>query len=207
MSSGLTQAAQSKDEALLQQRLFEWLSQDHLRLTLLAQVAECAALHPMPQWCIAAGFVRNLVWDRLHGLAPMPLADIDVIYYCPQDVSRQRDRAIEDALRHVAPDLPWSVKNQARMHVKHQDAPYLSCIDAMAHWPEIETAVGIGYSKSGAESSMAAGYRLYAPFGLQSLFALTLTPNPRRAMAVFQQRLADKGWLVRYPLLTLARGE
>ncbi|MGL4613057.1 MAG: nucleotidyltransferase family protein, partial [Shewanella sp.] len=86
MSSGLTQAAQFKDEALLQQRLFEWLSQDHLRLTLLAQVAECAALHPMPQWCIAAGFVRNLVWDRLHGLAPMPLADIDVIYYCPQDV-------------------------------------------------------------------------------------------------------------------------
>src|SRR5712664_2713902 len=24
----------------------------------------------LPDWCIAAGFVRNRVWDHLHGIAP-----------------------------------------------------------------------------------------------------------------------------------------
>ena len=34
----------------------------------------------LPDWCIAAGFVRNRVWDHLHGIAPpTPLADIDVL--------------------------------------------------------------------------------------------------------------------------------
>ena len=36
----------------------------------------------LPDWCIAAGFVRNRVWDHLHGIVPARLpADIDVIYY------------------------------------------------------------------------------------------------------------------------------
>ncbi len=36
----------------------------------------------LPDWCIAAGFVRNQVWDHLHGISPpRPPADIDVLYY------------------------------------------------------------------------------------------------------------------------------
>jgi hypothetical protein len=127
----------------LQTRLKQWMTQDHDRVRALSLVEGCALRYSMPQWCIAAGFVRNLVWDRLHGFAVSPLNDIDVIYFCPLDMRPERDLAIETYLRERAPDLPWSVKNQARMHLRNHDAPYASCIEAMAHWPELETAVGV----------------------------------------------------------------
>ena len=42
----------------------------------------------LPDWCIAAGFVRNRVWDHLHGIRPpRPPVDIDVLYYDPADLS------------------------------------------------------------------------------------------------------------------------
>lgn len=191
-------------ELELQARLLEWITQDSERVRALQLAAQCSAEYALPQWCLAAGFVRNLVWDRLHGFEPRPLNDIDLIYYCPLDIHPERDRAIEVYLRRLAPDLPWSVKNQARMHLKNQDAPYISCLDAMAHWPELETAVGICALSNGlAAGSLNSPYRLITPFGLQSLFALKLSPNPRRALAICQQRIAAKGWLSRYPLLCL----
>ena len=46
----------------------------------------------LPDWCIAAGFVRNRVWDHLHGIAPpRPPADIDVLYYDAADLSKDRE--------------------------------------------------------------------------------------------------------------------
>ena len=46
----------------------------------------------LPDWCIAAGFVRNRVWDHLHGIAPpRPPADIDVLYYDATDLSKERE--------------------------------------------------------------------------------------------------------------------
>ncbi|EGM70649.1 nucleotidyltransferase family protein [Shewanella sp. HN-41] len=193
-------------ELELQARLLEWIIQDSERSRVLQLAAQCAAAYTLPQWCLAAGFVRNLVWDRLHGFESSPLNDIDLIYYCPLDTRPERDRAIEAYLYRLAPELPWSVKNQARMHLKNRDAPYISCLDAMAHWPELETAVGICYSPNGltCADSIKSPYMLITPFGLQSLFALKLSPNPRRALAVCQRRIAAKGWLSRYPLLCLA---
>ncbi|MGL5489373.1 MAG: nucleotidyltransferase family protein, partial [Shewanella sp.] len=129
-------------EIELSERLRSWLSQDNERMRALELVLQCAQVHSMPQWCIAAGFVRNLVWDKLHGFDRQPLNDIDLIYYCPLDTRPERDRAIEAYLRAGAPELPWSVKNQARMHLKNHDNPYQSSSDAMAYWPEMETAVG-----------------------------------------------------------------
>jgi uncharacterized protein len=44
----------------------------------------------LPDWCIAAGFVRNRVWDHLHGIVPARApADIDVIYFDATDTSRE----------------------------------------------------------------------------------------------------------------------
>ena len=199
-------------ELELQTRLLEWITQDSERVRALQLAAQCAAECALPQWCLAAGFVRNLVWDRLHGFEPRPLNDIDLIYYCPLDIRPERDRAIEANLRRLAPDLPWSVKNQARMHLKNRDAPYISCIDAMAHWPELETAVGVCLKShvetdtqvdaETAHHSMHYGIELVVPFGLNSLFALKLSANPKRSLPVFHHRVVTKGWLTRYPLLT-----
>src|SRR3982750_1792949 len=72
----------------------------------------------LPDWCIAAGFVRNRVWDHLHGVVPARLpVDIDVIYFDAADVSREREAEFERRLDVLLPGLPWQVRNQARMHV------------------------------------------------------------------------------------------
>src|SRR6201994_3802795 len=73
----------------------------------------------LPDWCIAAGFVRNRVWDHLHGIAPgRPLADIDVIYFDASDLTKERELEYEAWLGKLVPGAPWQVRNQARMHVR-----------------------------------------------------------------------------------------
>jgi len=114
-----------------------WLRQDRMRM----QALECVAnLGPIDAW-LAAGFVRNLVWDKLHGTVSR-LSDIDVIYFEPSDHSEVTDRAYEAKLV-AALDLPWSVKNQARMHLKNNHQPYVSVSDAMSYWPEQQTALAV----------------------------------------------------------------
>ena len=59
-------------------RVIELIESDVLRLSAL----ECVRLLDLPECYIAAGFVRNLVWDDLHHKSePTPLNDVDVIYF------------------------------------------------------------------------------------------------------------------------------
>lgn len=182
--------------------LTTWIHQDPVRMRALQLVQ---ALN-LPQGFIAAGFVRNLVWDRLHGVEQSKtLADIDVIYFNPNDISVAADKAYELELSLHAPKLPWSVKNQARMHIRNGDDPYLSSLDAMSYWPEQETAVavmlqvGTVTEKGKCEDEI----KLVSVFGLESLFELKLTHNQKRSSAIFETRLADKKWLTHYPKLTI----
>ena len=53
----------------------QWLREDEARMAALKVLA---AVAPSDAW-LAAGFVRNLVWDRLHGYSvSTPLNDLDV---------------------------------------------------------------------------------------------------------------------------------
>ena len=98
----------------------------------------------LPDWCIAAGFVRNRVWDHLHGIVPARTpADIDVLYYDAADLSKEREFEFEDRLDDLLPGLPWQVRNQARMHVWKGLPQHKSTSDAMTYWLETVTAVGV----------------------------------------------------------------
>src|SRR5829696_6605698 len=79
----------------------------------------------LPDAWIGAGFIRNSVWDVLHGrtIDVAHLADVDVLYFDPDDTRKEREPEIERRLRNLAPRVPWSVKNQARMHLRNGDAP------------------------------------------------------------------------------------
>lgn len=147
----------------------------------------------LPQGMVAAGFVRNLVWDRLHGTTT-PLNDVDVIFYTPEQSAATRERDAQQLLQQQFPDLAWDVKNQARMHLKHADRPYQSCSDAMTFWPEKETAVAAYLDRNERVA-------LVAPFGLDSLMAGLITANPARDIAVFAHRINSKCWLQRWPQL------
>lgn len=174
-----------------QRQIIEWLHQDSQRMAALRTVRRLG----LNDWCLGAGFVRNLVWDRRHGYAEAtPLNDIDVIHFDPQRPDAERDRMLEARLQQWLPQ-PWSVKNQARMHLRSGRAPYRDSADAISFWTEVETAVG---ARLNADDSIA----LVAPFGLDGLFNDTITFNVKNGdYAAYAQRVLDKDWLQRWPLL------
>ncbi|AMG74506.1 nucleotidyltransferase family protein [Sphingopyxis granuli] len=171
------------------------LADDPVRLEALAAVAALT----LPDGWIGAGFVRDAVWDHLHGrLRSPPAGDIDVIWFSRTLVDPAIDRDIERRLSAVLPKFAWSVKNQARMHHRNGDRAYKSAADAMMHWPETATAV--------AARLHAGTVEINAPFGLDDLFGLCLRPTPAfvgERRAIFDGRVASKQWLKRYPMLTI----
>jgi hypothetical protein len=156
----------------------------------------------LPDWCVAAGYVRNFIWDHLHGYAiPTPLNDIDIIYYDQEDIREDTDKIFENTLNHLMNKYNWSVKNQARMHLRNHEEPYKSIADAMKRWPETATAVGI---------RLDADHHLdiIAPHGLSDLFNLYIRQSPyfinRR---LYLKRIHDKNWLKLWPKLQVIDGD
>lgn len=155
------------------------------------------AAHPnLPDWMIGAGFVRNKVWDYLHGIARpvVDTADIDLIYFDATDTREETEKA-HDARLQAAMDVPWSCKNQARMHAHNGNAPYASSLDALSRWVETPTAVAV--------TLCGGALKLFAPHGISDLVNLIVRPTPQYAqrLPVFHQRMAEKNWLAKWPKL------
>ncbi|OCH50878.1 nucleotidyltransferase family protein [Vibrio sp. ZF57] len=178
----------------LAKRIVTLIKQDPLRM----KVLDCVAQLDLPQCYVAAGFVRNLVWDHQHGYAsPTPFNDIDVIYFDPIDTSYESDLQYEALLKQRLPELNWQVRNQACMHTRNGDERYQGSLDAMSYWPEKETAVAVKQSLNGDIECISS-------FGLESLFDLQITPNPKRNRDIFDQRVQSKNWLTQWPKLTMS---
>jgi hypothetical protein len=161
-------------------------------------LAVLAAHGPAGAW-IGAGFVRNAVWDHLSGLdtEATPLADLDVVFHDPAIATAAHDARIESALCAAASDLPWSVRNQARMHERNGHRPYRDVADALAHWPETATAIAARLGPQGVE--------ILAPFGVDDVLGMILRPTPafRTKPEIPLARLEAKGWRTRWPRLRL----
>jgi hypothetical protein len=172
------------------------IASDRARMRVLAQVRELA----LPDCWVGAGFVRNLVWDHLHGYPASPLSgDIDVVWFDPHRAGAEHDTALERVLHERDGTLAWSVKNQARMHRRNADRPYRSAADAMAHWPETATAVGVRLDARGA-------VEIAAPLGLSDLFDLVVRPTPHfvaEKHPVYLERIRAKDWQARWPRLRI----
>ena len=173
------------------------LANDPGRYGVLATVGSLG----LPDCWVGAGFIRNAVWDYLHDRAPSRhTGDVDVVWFCPERARPAEDKEVEAALRVLDPSVDWSVKNQARMHLRNGDAPYASAVDAIGHWPETATAVAARQTPEGS-------CEIAAPFGLGDLFDLVLRPTPRFAgekRAVYLDRVQSKGWLAIWPRLRVA---
>lgn len=150
----------------------------------------------LAQWCIAAGAIRNLVWDHLHGFAePTAPADIDVLIFDSRRTEPEYERQIEASLAALDPTVQWEVVNQATVHAYTGDpAPYRSIAEAMSRWADPMTAVGVSLSRDGSIS-------VVAPFGLEDLFSMIVRPHlvAPRAAQVYRERVAAKNWCARWP--------
>jgi hypothetical protein len=157
----------------------------------------------LPDWCVCAGFVRTKVWDYLHGLdSPTPLSDVDVVYFDPNHASETTEKEYEKILSEWDSSIPWSVKNQARMHTKNGHAPYVSTSDALANFTEVCTAVG-AYLDSDDQ------VKLIAPYGISDLVNLIVRPTPFFATTdkreVFERRVDSKRWRLTWYRLKIIR--
>jgi len=146
---------------------------------------------------VAAGLVRNAVWDHLHGHAVglVPGTDVDVIFCDHTQSSLELDVAIERRLASAFPGIPWSVHNQARMYERNADPPYQDCEHAISCYPETATAIAARFRDDKVQ--------LIAPHGVDDLLNLMVRPGPafQRKIAIYQQRLAKKNWARRWPRL------
>ncbi|MCW5729586.1 MAG: nucleotidyltransferase family protein [Alphaproteobacteria bacterium] len=161
-------------------------------------LAALASLELPDAW-IAAGAIRNLVWDRLHGFPHDPRAqDTDVVYFDAARGSADEAR-LEAQLAALCPHRRWSVRNQARMHLRNEDLPYADAHHAMCRWVETATAIAVRLDDAGA-------LEVAAPFGLGDIFGLIVRPTPHMAFkpGVFGERAREKAWTQRWPRLVVA---
>ena len=156
----------------------------------------CVRSLGLPDWCIAAGFVRNRVWDHLHGISPpRPSPDIDVLFFDAGDISRQREADCEARLGEMVPGVVWEVRNQARMHlVRKNVAPHRDTAEAMTHWLETVTAVGVRLE---ADDTLT----VIAPLGTDDLLGLRCRPTEagRARRDQYDARIAAKRWRELWP--------
>jgi uncharacterized protein len=149
----------------------------------------------LPDCWVGAGFVRNALWDVLHGIACGGEGDVDVAYFDCADVRTERDAEIERRLQAADSETRWDVKNQARMHHRNGVAPYVNTRDAIARWPETATAIAVRKTFRGIE--------LIAPHGVEDLLGVIARPTPafRSKTEVVARRIEEKRWRTRWPRL------
>ena len=158
----------------------------------------------LPDWFIAAGAIRNTVWNYLHGYTTQShQRDIDVIYYDISDMEGDKERSSEGILKIKSPDLIWEVTNQARAHLfkenlnSHLQQVSSSC-ESLRYWSETATCVGVRLEK---DDSLT----ICAPYGLDDLFNLVVRPIPEpfRDLNLYHSRIKEKQWEKQWPGLKI----
>jgi uncharacterized protein len=178
------------DEAT--RRLTELIAADRSAMAILRAVRRL----DLNDWAIGAGFVRNRVWDAVsrHDTPTVP-GDTDVLYFDAADLRPETETMLEQRLCAVMPDVPpWSVTNQARMHLENGDRPYASTADALWFWLETPTCVAVRLEPDETVTVLA-------PHGLGDLFGLRVrpTPNGRDKLEAYRARIRAKNWPARWP--------
>lgn len=182
----------------LTRRLSDLIAADTGAMAILRAVQSLG----LQDWAIGAGFVRNRVWDAVSARPSLTVpGDTDVLYHDAADLRPETETAFEARLRALLPGVPpWSVTNQARMHLENGDRPYASTEDALWFWLETPTSVAVRLEK---------GDRLtvLAPHGLDDLFSLRVrpTPNGRLRHEAYLKRIASKNWPARWPGVSIER--
>ena len=166
--------------------------------TWMMQVLSAARELNLPDWMIGAGFVRNKVWDHLHGFKnhEVQTADIDLIYFDPDNKEELTEKDLDKKLAQIM-DVKWSAKNQSRMHLKHKRTqPYINCVEALSEWVGTPTCVAVRLE---ADDSIS----LFAPHGIDDLVNLVVRPSPTFLddLPTFWERIKSKKWLEKWPKL------
>ena len=162
----------------------------------------------LPDGMIFSGAVYQPVWNHLTGRAPdYGIKDYDVAYHDASDTSYEaEDVVIQRVAAAFEPPLRdlVEVRNQARVHLWFEkklggDEPYpplLTSADALKRFVATAFCVGV---RMEADDSLS----VFAPFGLEDLFALHLRPNPLRVKGAGGWERTTGSAQARWPEITI----
>ena len=134
----------------------------------------------LPDQLLVAGAIYNLIWNRLSGRPALAdINDIDVFYFDPDTSWEAEDAVIRRlAARFADLPLPVQVRNQARVHLWFPQkfgvtdfVPLTSSAEMLGRYASKTHAVGARLDPDGRMS-------IFAPFGLDDIFAFRVVPNP-----------------------------
>ncbi len=148
---------------------------------------------------IGAGAIRDVVWDRMSGIAVHDaVKDIDVVYFDEPWTGGEPDAELQRGLAQLRPDVEWEVTNQAGVHVWYQDvfgsdvAPFTNLEEAVASWPEYATVIAVRVENK--------AFDVIAPHGLDDLLEMRIRRNPVRVTEEeYRRRIARKKHSERWP--------
>ncbi len=168
----------------------------------MMNVLQMAKSLELPDWWICAGFVRSKIWDTLHNYEIRTATpDIDVIYFDQLHTDEVYEQSLEKALVNMDASIPWSVKNQARMHVVNNMPPYSSSVDAISKFPETATALGVTLDELN-------NVLLTAPCGIEDVLSLQVRPTAhflesKERILMYKNRVHKKNWQIKWPSITI----
>ncbi|HFK1439057.1 TPA: nucleotidyltransferase family protein [Bacillus cereus] len=172
----------------------------------MMNVLQMAKSLELPDWWICAGFVRSKIWDTLHNYeAKTAMPDVDVIYYDSLHQDEIYEQSLETKLMNIDATIPWSVKNQARMHVVNNMPPYSSSVNAISKFPETATALGVTLDELN-------NVILTAPCGIEDVLSLQVKPTAhflksKERLHMYKNRVIKKNWQSKWPSITITYPE
>ncbi|MGE7936950.1 nucleotidyltransferase family protein [Bacillus paramycoides] len=172
----------------------------------MMNVLQMAKSLQLPDWWVCAGFVRSKIWDTLHNYEVRTATpDIDVIYYDSMQKDEAYEQLLETKLTNMDATIPWSVKNQARMHVVNKMLPYSSSVDAISKFPETATALGVTLDEKN-------NVILTSPCGIEDVLSLQVKPTPhfletKERIHMYKKRVIKKNWQSKWPNITITYPE
>ncbi|MGQ7723770.1 MULTISPECIES: nucleotidyltransferase family protein [unclassified Bacillus (in: firmicutes)] len=172
----------------------------------MMNVLQMAKSLELPDWWICAGFVRSKIWDTLHDYeAKTAMPDVDVIYYDSLHQDEIYEQSLETKLMNIDATIPWSVKNQARMHIVNNMPPYSSSVNAISKFPETATALGVTLDELN-------NVILTAPCGIEDVLSLQVKPTAhflksKERLHMYKNRVIKKNWQSKWPSITITYPE
>jgi len=131
----------------------------------------------LPDWWLVSGAIYNQVWNHLTGRPEMyGVKDIDLFYFDPDTSYEAEDRQIRRAAATFPATPPVELRNQARVHLWYPDR----FGQAYPELPHSRAAIDLFASRThcvGLRLLGGGALDLYAPYGLDDIFAFRLTPN------------------------------
>lgn len=133
----------------------------------------------LPDWWIVSGVLYNTVWNCLSARpSGYGIKDVDLFYFDGSDLSWEAEDVVIRRGEEIFAGLakPVEIRNQARVHLWFEDRfgqkrePLHSSRDSIVHFATRAHAVGVRLD--GADA-----LELYAPYGLEDIFAFRVAPN------------------------------